>query len=175
MSSFDNSDRLEPHVPVNVSDLPYDEWSHGERFAGKEKVLSRLAGGASVGVNLIVVPPGKQSSPFHYHTREEEHFYVVSGQCVLRSGGQRYEVSPGYYVCFPAGTGVGHAFENPFKKDCHILAIGSHHPDDVAVYPDSGKMRVRSIDKNIAMQQKSLPYWQGEPVDSPIQNQDKDR
>lgn len=96
--------------------------------------------------------------------REEEHFYVLRGQCVLRSGDARYEVRAGDYACFPAGTKVGHCFENPFDVECEILMIGNRHPDEIAVYPDSQKMKLRALGAMVPLAQEPLDYWHGERV-----------
>jgi len=105
-----------PNVPLRVGELPWERWQEGQRFGGADIPLGALAGGTQIGVNLMELPPKKQSCPFHWHQREEEHFYVLAGRCVLRSGAERHEMGPGSYVCFPAGTRVAHAFENTPSK-----------------------------------------------------------
>jgi uncharacterized cupin superfamily protein len=157
-----------PNVPIRATDHELEVWSQGQRFAGRDVALSRMAGAQQVHVNLNVVPPGKQSCPFHYHMREEEHFYVLSGRCVLRSGDDRHVMEPGDYVCFPAGTGVAHAFENPYDKDCTLLAIGPSDPFEIAVYPDSGKAKLRAARTIVPWPQETLDYWHGEPADAPV-------
>lgn len=157
-----------PNEPLATHALTFDAWSEGQRFGGRELALSRLAGAEQVHVNVMVVPAGKQSCPFHYHLREEEHFYALQGQCVLLSGEDRYPFGAGDYVCFPAGTGVGHAFENPFARDCTILAIGPRDEAEIAVYPRSGKAKLRATETIIDWPQESLDYWQGEPTDEPV-------
>ena len=154
-----------PNVPIHAADQPSHSWSEGQRFAGREVELSRLGGARQVHVNQLVVPAGKQTGPFHYHLREEEHFYVLAGRCILRSGDDRHEMQTGDYVCFPAASGVGHAFENPFEKDCSLLTIGPWDPDEIAVYPDSGKAKVRALETILPWPRESLDYWHGEPRD----------
>jgi uncharacterized cupin superfamily protein len=119
-------------------------------------------------VNLDEIAPGKQSCPFHYHQREEEHFFVLSGRCILRSGTERYEMGPSDYVCFPAGTAVAHCFENPFDEPCRVLAIGTRDPNEVAVYPDSGKALVHALRSILPLPEQSLDYWHGERADEPL-------
>jgi uncharacterized cupin superfamily protein len=163
-----------PNTPISTREIAPEHWSEGPRFAGREIYLSRRAGARQVHVNQMVVPAGRQSCPFHYHLREEEHFYVLEGRCVLRSGDRRHLVRPGDYVCFPAGTGVGHAFENPYDDDCAILAIGPQDPAEIAVYPDSGKAKLRATGTIIPWPQESLDYWQDEPVEQEVDTQQVD-
>jgi len=151
-----------PNIPIRTSTLAFDRWSEGERFAGAEIPLAVLGGGTQIGVNLVELVPGRQSCPLHFHVREEEHFWVLAGRCVLRSGDDRHEMGPGDYVCFPAGTGVAHAFENPFAEPCRLLAIGSKDPAEIAVYPESGKAKLRALDVIVPLPAEGLDYWAGE-------------
>jgi uncharacterized cupin superfamily protein len=157
-----------PHVPIRSSLLEYKSYGKGSRFGGRSIALGKLGGAQLVGVNLDEISPGKQSCPFHYHQKEEEHFYVLQGRCILRSGTERHEMDPGDYVCFPAGTGVAHCFENPFAEPCLVLAIGTRDPDEIAVYPDSGKLMLRALRSIVPLPERSLDYWQGEPIDEPL-------
>jgi uncharacterized cupin superfamily protein len=157
-----------PNMPIRAADEALRGWTKGRRFEGREVLLSRLGGATQVHVNLAVLPAGKQNGPYHYHLREEEHFYVLSGRCVLRSGEERYEVGAGDYVCFPAGTGVAHCFENPFADDCTMLTIGPSDPHEIAVYPDSGKAKIRALDAVVPWPQDGLDYWDGEDVGTPL-------
>jgi len=157
-----------PNVPIRAKDEELRGWTRGRRFEGREVLLSRLGGAQQVHVNLAILPAGKQSCPFHFHLREEEHFYVLSGRCILRSGDERHEFGEGDYVCFPAGTGVAHCFENPFEDDCSMLTIGPRDPHEIAVYPDSGKAMLRALDAVVRWPQSTLDYWDGEDVDGPV-------
>ncbi len=154
-----------PNVPVASGTLALDRWAQGVRFGGGELDLGALGGAQRIGVNLVELAPGRQSCPRHWHVKEEEHFYVLSGRCVLRSGDDRHDMGPGDYVCFPANTGIAHAFENPFAEPCRLLAIGNRDPDEIAVYPDSGKMKLRALDRIVPLPAQGLDYWNGEATE----------
>lgn len=151
-----------PDAPIRSRALPWIHWKEGERFAGSRIPLAALGGARDIGVNLVELAPGRQSCPFHWHLREEEHFYVLEGQCVLRSGEDRHAMGPGDYVCFPAGTRVGHCFENPHAQPCRLLAIGGRDPAEIAVYPDSGKAKLRALGTIVPWPVDGLDYWDGE-------------
>lgn len=157
-----------PNQPIRTAAIEPDEWREGVRFAGTQIPLATLGGGRDIGVNLIVVPPGKQSCPFHWHVREEEHFYIIQGSCVLRAGTERHVMAAGDYVCFPAGTGIGHCFENPYSADCRLLAIGNRHPQEIAVYPDSNKMKLRALGMIVPYPETSMDYWSDERPDEAL-------
>ncbi|HZS36257.1 MAG TPA: cupin domain-containing protein [Polyangia bacterium] len=158
-----------PNRPIRAGAHPFGEWGRGARFQMREVELGKLGGASQIGVNLVVVPPGKQSVPFHWHLREEEHFYVLDGRCVARVGDERFEMSAGDYICFPAGTQIAHAVENPFDAECRLLTIGPWDPHEVCGYPDSGKISVRGIKRMFRPGgEASLDYWDGEPIDEPL-------
>ncbi|MGE0707712.1 MAG: cupin domain-containing protein [Planctomycetota bacterium] len=156
-----------PNVPLRSAELPWEEYGTPGRFGDRTLPLGAHGGATQVGFHIVELPPGKQGCPFHYHLREEEHFYVLSGRCVLRSGDERHEMGPGDYVCFPAGGRVGHATLNPFAEPCRMIVVGTRSPDDVCVYPDSGKAKVRSLAHMFPWPAPSLDYMHGED-DSPL-------
>lgn len=157
-----------PNRPISVTDVEPVEWREGVRFGGTQIALARLGGARDIGVNFVTLSPGRQNCPFHWHMREEEHFYILEGQCVLRSGAERFEMKAGDYVCFPAGTFVGHCFENPYEQPCRLLAIGSRDDAEIAGYPDSGKMKLRGLGVIVPLTKHSLDYWHGERAEEPL-------
>jgi uncharacterized cupin superfamily protein len=131
------------------------------------KVLTphmRAAGG-SLGVVQNTLPPGNVGCPFHWHAREDEVFFVLSGRGVLRYGELEREIGPGDCISCPAGTRVAHQIANPFDADLVYLAIGPYDPDEVCGYPDSGKVMVRAL-RAVGMLEKR-DYMDGEP-DPPL-------
>ncbi len=168
-SSSDEGLEATPNTPIRSASLPWTRWSEGERFGGGQIPLARLGGAVDIGVNLVELAPGRQNCPFHWHVREEEHFYVLEGECVLRVGDDRHAMGPGDYVCFPAGTGVGHCFENPHPRPCRLLAIGQRDPAEIAVYPDSGKAKLRAMEAIVPWPSEGLDYWDGEHPERPLE------
>src|SRR5262245_51721464 len=150
-----------PNVPISSVSIGWDRWEEGTRFKGAHIPLGELGGAEDVGINLVELEPRKQSCPFHWHLLEEEHFFVLAGRCVLRTTEGRYEMRAMDYVCFPAGTRVAHCFENPFDQPCRLLAIGTRCQDEIAVYPDSGKMKLRALATILPWSEESLDYWEG--------------
>ena len=64
----------------------------------------------TTGIQHIEVAPGKDSSPQHCHSLEEELFVILDGAGALVLGEEEIPVRPGHVVARPAGTGVGHMF-----------------------------------------------------------------
>ena len=44
-------------MPFPVGTVPWEDWSHGERFAGRVRSLGKFAGATHVGVNVEELPP----------------------------------------------------------------------------------------------------------------------
>lgn len=156
--------RTDPTAPFKVEDVPWEEWSHGERFSSRFRALGAFGGCSHFGTALEELPPGKQSCPFHFHMLEEEHIWILDGRATPRLGDKTYEVSAGDYVVFPAGQKEGHCLVNTSGAVCRFLIIGERNPNDVMVYPDSGKVRVRSLDENYR-RSATVDYWEGEPTE----------
>ena len=105
-------------------------------------MLGRPAGLERTGVNLIRVPPGKESFAYHAHLHEEEWVYILSGRAVVESGGTVHEVAAGDFVAFPTPS-EPHLLRNTSGEDVVYLTGGERAPFDVADFPRDGKRIVR--------------------------------
>jgi quercetin dioxygenase-like cupin family protein len=68
----------------------------------------------------LTVPPGGGPPP-HYHTREDECFYVLEGEVAFTCDGRTISGTPGSYVQLPRQ--VPHAFKNPGAKPARMLVL----------------------------------------------------
>jgi len=147
---------------VNVSDVQEIEHTVGDHWGGAYKPLtpSMIPRGGTLGVNLSRLPRGRATCPFHYHQREDEAFFILSGRGVLRYGDDVRLIKQGDCVSCPAGTRVAHQIANPFDEDLVYLAIGPNDPNEVVVYPDTGKVMVRSLGRVGFLE--NVDYLEGE-------------
>lgn len=162
-----------PRGPVAIESVPWTEWSEGARYGSRYRVLSNTRqDGRKIGVSYEELPPGKQSCPFHYHMLEEEHIIALEGEATLRLGGERYTIRAGDYVGFPAGQREGHCLLNEGDKPFRFIVVGDFEPNDVCVYPDSGKISVAALkrggERAIFRAGAPVDYWDGERADEPI-------
>jgi uncharacterized cupin superfamily protein len=155
-------------TPVASADVPWDAFGHGEKFGGRAKHLTAAATSHilgerkwHVGVALEELPPGKQSCPFHFHMLEEEHLYVLEGECTLRLGEERLAFKAGDYAIFPAGEKTGHCLINETDKVCRYVVIGENNPNESCVYPDSNKVSNRWLGERYD-RSAQREYWDGE-------------
>jgi uncharacterized cupin superfamily protein len=153
-------------APISSDGVPWEDTDEGPRFGGLARHLTYAAVGESyrVGVMIESPAPGKRLAPRHYHMREEEHALVLEGTVTLLLGDEQHTLQAGDYVAFAAGLAVGHAFLNPGPGPCRYLMIGQRNPDDVCIYPDSGKMAVKALDNDRVIFDLGATrgYWDGE-------------
>jgi uncharacterized cupin superfamily protein len=155
-----------PKPPISAEDVAWEETRVGTRFGGQAKHLTHAAVGERYRVGMLIEAPapGMRLAPRHYHMLEEEHALILDGQVTLLMGDDRHEMTAGDYACFPAGLKVGHSFLNSGTGPCRYLMIGERNPNEVCVYPDSGKMAVGALrpGDDIFDMSGVRGYWDGE-------------
>jgi uncharacterized cupin superfamily protein len=120
--------------------------------------LGEYAGATQLGVCMEILEAGKQANQSHYHYLEEEHLLLLEGELTLNLGEHRYLMTAGHYVCFPAGQKIGHSIYNHTDKPSRYLVFSDRHDNDVIVYPDSDKIRVRATGE-LYQKSRTLDYW----------------
>lgn len=121
-------------IPVHESELDWEVWYPGSAREIRGKALCDAGGRAKVGVGMLELPPGSDTRPGHYHTREEEHLYVLSGEGTLHLGTRTFPLRPGSYVCFPAGQTEPHYLSNRGREVFRYLMIGERLSDDQVIH-----------------------------------------
>jgi uncharacterized cupin superfamily protein len=151
-----------PPIVVNVDDLPEQERGRGQFGAAFQSLTpSMRPRGGSLGINRMRLKKGHTTVPFHYHLREDEAFFVLSGRGVLRYGDELRDIRAGDCISCPAGTRIAHQIANPHDEDLVYLAIGAFDPNEVCVYPDSDKVMVRGV--KIVGRVTPMEYFEAEP------------
>ena len=149
---------------INVRDAPLETTGGDAPWAGGWRVLTphmRDAGG-TLGVVQNTLPPGSVGCPFHWHLREDEVFFVLSGRGVLRYGEELFELRPGDCVSCPAGTQVAHQIGNPYDQELVYLAMGPREPHEICGYPDSGKTMVRTTQTVGVLEKTGYMHGEGD-------------
>lgn len=123
---------LEPHCASG-----YPEPYRSRVLPREKRFLGQALGLTQFGVNLTRLPPGKESSMRHWHTREDEFVYVLEGEVVLRTDAGEQLLRAGQCVGFPAGSGDGHQFVNRSDRPAVYLEVGSRDATDEVFYPDA--------------------------------------
>jgi uncharacterized cupin superfamily protein len=98
--------------------------------------LGDAAGLTQFGVNLLRLPPGAWSSQRHWHEREDEFVYVLSGEVTLVTDDGPELLRAGDAAGFRAGEENGHCLQNRSDADALVLEVGSRIEGEVAWYSD---------------------------------------
>ncbi len=104
---------------------------------GREKrALGDVFGLANFGVNLTKLAPGGVSALRHYHSRQDEFIYILSGRPTLVTDAGDTQLEPGMCAGFPAGVANGHMLVNRTDDEVVYLEVGDRTPGDTGAYPD---------------------------------------
>lgn len=121
---------------ADIDALP--ERRHRHQFNDNAERLTRTLGDAAglsrIGVHLVRLEPGRDSTQHHSHDADEEFLYVLAGRGIARIGDTDYEVGPGDFMGFPAPS-PAHSLRNPFDEDLVYLMGGERNAVDAVHYP----------------------------------------
>lgn len=123
--------------------------------------IGDLVGMTHLGVHLVRLEPGRDSTQFHFHHQDEEFLYILEGRAMASLGDEEREVGPGDFMGFTAPS-VPHKLHNPFDEDVVYLMCGERNQIDVCDYPAIGKRMYRVDGAKEAVDQQYL-----EPVGKP--------
>jgi uncharacterized cupin superfamily protein len=114
----------------------YPEPYRAENQRRWNRRLGDYAGLMNFGVNITRIVPGGQSSSRHWHTRQDEFIYVLSGEVILETDAGEETLRAGMCAGFPGGTRDGHRFLNRTSVDAMLLVVGDRTSGDEVGYPD---------------------------------------
>ncbi|KAB7738627.1 cupin domain-containing protein [Parvibaculum sedimenti] len=108
--------------------------------------LGDLAGFSDMGIHLVRVEPGRDSTEHHFHGQDEEFLFVLSGRGEASIGETTIMVGPGDFLGFTKGS-PAHSMHVPAEagEDLVYLMGGTRSPIDVCTYPRAG-LRMYRID-----------------------------
>lgn len=98
------------------------------------KSLGDALGMSRIGVHLVRVEPGKETTEFHFHHQTEEFIYIISGRGIAEVGEEKIEIEAGDFMGFTAPSSP-HCITNPFEEDLVYLVGGERLNFDVCDYP----------------------------------------
>jgi len=107
------------------------------------KSLGDLTGLTGIGVHLIEVQPGNDSTEHHVHYHEDECVYILAGTGTAYIGEDAHDVGPGDFIGYRKG-GLAHSLTNTGKEVLRVLVVGQRLPHDVGDYTRAGKRIYRN-------------------------------
>src|SRR5207249_10853789 len=103
-----NKPALDPAAVEVISRTGSPEPYRSRVLPRHKRPLGDALGLTRIGINLTMLPPGKESSMRHWHTHEDEFVYVLEGAVVFRTDRGEQRLTAGMCAGFPSGAAEGH-------------------------------------------------------------------
>ena len=147
----------------NIDDLPRKHKAGAEGYEFIRRDFLQVHEAQSL-VRVYEIPPGKSAYPYHYHLKNEETFFILKGEGLLRTHEGERTVRTGDLLFFPAGEEGAHKLTNTSQTEPLVyLDFDIVHDLDVTMYPDSGKLGIWGKDTNkIYRLDDDVDYYEGE-------------
>ena len=115
-------------------------------------------------VSVYEIPPGKSAYPYHFHHNNEETFYIISGNGLLKTPEGERKVSAGELIFFPTGEQGAHKLTNCSETENLVyIDFDVTHDVDITEYPDSGKIGIWGMGINeLYPRSANVDYYEGE-------------
>lgn len=149
---------------MHISELPAKVKAEHAGYEYVRRNFVKRGESANTLVSVYEIPPGKAAYPYHYHLKDEETFFILSGEGVLKTPEGERRVAAGDLLFFPAGSEGAHKLTNTSDREKLVyIDFDVIHDLDVAVYPDSGKIGVwgKGINRVYSMD-GDVDYYEGE-------------
>lgn len=134
---------------ANITNIPQKYKAEHAEYQFTKRVFLPRNEASQCTVSVYEIPPQKAAYPYHYHAKNEEVFYIISGTGLLRTPQGEKAVSAGDLLFFPANRSGAHKLTNTSETEKLVyIDFDTANDIDVAFYPDSGKMGVWGMDVN---------------------------
>lgn len=93
--------------------------------------------------NFVEVEPGNYAYGYHYHEANEEVFYIISGNGVVRTFDGEIRVKAGDAIGFPTGEKGVHVIKNEAENEKLVyIDFGTSISPEIVHLPDFNKIMV---------------------------------
>lgn len=149
-------------IHTNIADLKGTvKDTHASYKFSKATIIPRGEGKCSVSVYEI--EPGKSNYPYHWHTENEEVFYIIAGEGTLRTPQGDRTVKAGDILYFPPHPCGAHKLTNTGSETLRYIDFDTENEIAVTFYPDSNKMGVWGLNVNkVYPVDSNVDYYDGE-------------
>ena len=126
---------------LKTTDLPAKHKAEHEGYEYLRRDFVRRGETSGTQVSIYEIPPQKSAYPDHDHLKDEETFFILSGEGLLKTPEGERTVHAGELLFFPTGSAGAHKLTNPSPTEKLVyIDFDVIHDLDAAVYPDSGKI-----------------------------------
>jgi Uncharacterized conserved protein, contains double-stranded beta-helix domain len=116
-------------------------------------------------VAIFEIPPQKANYPYHYHSKNEEVFYIISGNGVLETPDGNKTISAGdIIVCPPCENGAHRIINTSETEKLVYLDCDTVNSPEVVFYPNSDKVGVivQGESSTFYKANTKVDYYEGE-------------
>ncbi len=114
------------------------------------KSLGDATGLNGLGIHLIEVAPGDETTEYHVHYHEDEAVFILAGPGTATIGADDHAIGPGDFIGYRAG-GLGHTIVNTGTETLRILVMGQRLDHDVGDYLRQNKRIFRNKGMDYAL------------------------
>ena len=134
MNTIDHPKPLLSAAAIEALEPVRRQHQFNENAVRLTRTLGERVGLQRIGVHIVRLQPGRESTQFHFHDADEEFLYVLQGRGIAEIGDEFFEVGPGDFMGF-ATPSQPHTLTNPFSEDLVYLMAGERNPNDIVHYP----------------------------------------
>ena len=147
-----------------IEELPVSHRAEHEGYEYFRRKFIPFGSTKNTLVSVYEVPPGKAAYPYHFHHKNEETFYILSGEGILKTPDGERKVAAGELLFFPTGPEGAHKLTNASETEMLVyIDFDVVHDVDVTVYPDSDKIGIWGMGINkLYPQNADVDYYDGE-------------
>ena len=147
-----------------IEDIPASHKCEHEGYEYYRRKFIPFGGSKNSLVSVYEIPPHKSAYPYHFHHNNEETFYILSGEGVLRTPEGEKKVTAGELLFFPTGPAGAHKLTNSSDTENLVYIDFDVVRDvDITIYPDSDKIGVWGMGINqLYPQGEAVDYYDGE-------------
>ena len=147
-----------------IEDIPAGHKCEHEGYEYYRRKFVQFGQAKNTVVSVYEIPPGKSAYPYHYHHKNEETFYILSGEGILRTPDGERKVSAGELLFFPTGPSGAHKLTNCSETENLVyIDFDTVHDVDITAYPDSEKIGVWGMGINqLYPRSEAVDYYDGE-------------
>ncbi len=149
---------LDPAEVKSIEGSAYPDAFKGAVAGRAKRRLGDALGLKHFGVNVTTLKPGAHSALRHWHSREDEFIYVLSGELMLVTDAGEQALTAGMCAGFPAGKADGHHLVNRTGRDAVYLEVGDRDPADEVTYPDADLSAVSTPQGRRFTRKDGTPY-----------------
>ena len=116
-------------------------------------------------VCIYKIPPKKAGYPYHYHLKNEEVFYIISGNGTLETPSGSKAISAGDVIACPPSERGAHRIINSSETEMLVyLDCDTVNSPDVVYYPNSDKVGIIVTGESSSFYKRdtSVGYYEGE-------------